>query len=107
MPYKLWVPEKSAAIIRLEKPTVSTDTFTVTASAVDRDENVTALGSADGAVAGQDILITMDISQITPGKYQLEVVATKNGSNPVTLIPNRNTRKRVILEVGQIRSVAD
>lgn len=78
------------------------DTVTVTLT----EHNVSgasavSVGTASGASAGTNIAVSLDLSTngISPGLWELEAVADKDGTNPKTLIPNTTTGNPYIVRI--------
>lgn len=83
---------------------VSTSGMTVYVYLSQNDTTPVSIGSGQGAAAGSNITIACDFSLVTPGVYELEVVADPTSANPVTLIPSTATEDPVYIKVASRKS---
>lgn len=83
---------------------VSTSGMTVYVYLISGDSTPVSVGNAAGAAAGVDISIACDFGLVTPGVYEMEVVADPSAANPVVLIPSTATEDPVYVQVMPRRS---
>lgn len=83
---------------------VSTLGLTVYVYLMVGDTTPVAVGNAAGAAAATDISIACDFGLVTPGVYEMEVVANPTAANPVVLIPSSATEDPVYIQVMPRRS---
>jgi hypothetical protein len=95
--------ENNAIDLVLSSTSHSTSGKTVSAYLVSESGTAVLVGSQDGAAAGTPITVSMDYSLVTPGTYELEVIANPNDANPILMLPNENTADRIMIIIRDQR----
>lgn len=63
----------------------------------------TTIGTAAGAAADTEITIAYDVSSLSAGIYEWEVIADAGGTNPIVVLPDDTTGRPLLARINEVR----